>query len=270
VSKEEYILINRLLRKCNTDTLFNRLEQYISPVNSEWSNKLKPASQEKIEKVLRISRVKEAKYHLPKKYLEYLKYMGEGDGDLLSYALHANTDLDTIYSVYEGKKEDPFDIIEPNRYIFAFNTDVGVEYYITTKENGEQIIVSGNDKRYGMEYFSENFEKLMFQTAYDVYERKYNKYQYYLGTNRITLDNTLERLGIGIDNIFQMVDGVVQKYGFRKIWFSDAYHYYAFKENLSFGLRRDMALSGYVFGNDEKEVEKYGNILNKLLGTKKQ
>lgn len=252
------------------DTIYKRLEKYILPVDSEWSKRLKPAKQKNIDKVYSISRMEEVGYYFPKSYLEYLKYMGEDDGQFLSYGIHANTDLATIILDYEGKEEDPFDSIEPNHYVFAFNTDVGVEYYITTKANGKQIITSGNDERYGMEYYSENFEKLLFQMAFDIYERRYFKYQYYFGTNRITLDKTLQRLGVRIEDIFLVIDEMANKYGFNKVWFSDAYHYIAMKDNFSFWLHRDMAISGYVLGNDEKQVEEYGNILNQLLGTRKQ
>ena len=158
-------------------------------------------------------------------YLEYLKRMGNGDGDLVSYILHAKTDLDTLYSVYEGKEEDPFDTIVPNRYNFAFNTDVGVEYYISTTLDGNQNITSENDKRNGMKYFSESFEKLLFQSAYDIYERKNKKHQFFFGINRRDLDRMLEKLKIRIDDIFQYLDGFFGGHGFQKAWFGDEYHY---------------------------------------------
>ena len=266
--KDKGMKERRLPKEGSAETLYSRLKEYIIPVDPDWEKKLKPAKQEDIERIYSISKMKENGYKLPASYLEYLKYMGENDGGSLSYGMYANTDLTTIFLDYEEIKEEEFEWIEPNQYVFAFNLDVGVEYYITTKEDGRQVITSENDGNYKMEYYSESFEKFLFQTVYNVYERRYFEYGYYFGTNKITLDKRLDVLGV--EDIFVVVDEMARKYGFTKVWFSDDYHYIAEKDNISFCIRKELAICGYVVGDDEGEVEMYGNILNELLGTHKQ
>lgn len=119
-----------------------------------------------------------------------------------------------------------------------------------------------------MKYYSENFEKLIFQTLYNIYERKYFEYVYYFGTSKMALDEKLEKLAI--DDIFMVVDGMIQRYGFTKVWFSDEYHYIAEKGDISFLIEKKLAICGHVVGNDEEQVELYGDILNELLGTSRQ
>ena len=41
---------------------------------------------------------------LPEAYLQYLKYMGEGDGEFLSGALQAETRLSEIMELYEEEE----------------------------------------------------------------------------------------------------------------------------------------------------------------------
>lgn len=266
--KGKHMNKRRLPSEGTIDTIYERLKEYIVPVNPDWEKQIKPSRKMDIKRIYEISRIEETGYTFPDAYLEYLKYMGEDDGGFLSYGIHANTDLTTIFMDYNGKGEDIDDPIEPNHYVFAYNMDVGSEFCITTKENGRQIITSGNEENYGVEYYSESFEKLLFQVAYNVYERKYFQYGYYFGTNRITYQKMLNKLGI--DDMLPLAEETMKKYGFEKTWFSDTYHLIAEKEGITFGIWRDLTIYGYVLGNDEEQVEKYGGILNDLLGTNKQ
>ena len=86
-----------------------------------------PASEEKIEEWN-----KRCGKLLPEAYLQYLKYMGEGDGEFLSRALLAETELSEIMELYEGEE------IDLQRIKFAIlDIGCGEGWYIVTKENGK-------------------------------------------------------------------------------------------------------------------------------------
>jgi len=139
------------------------------------------------------------------------------------------------------------------------------EYYITTKSNGERMITTNFDESYHVDGYSESFEKMLFQTAYNIYERRYFETGLYFGTNRKTYLETLNRLGV--EDLFEKVDQYAKQYEFEKVWFSDKWHYIGVKENISFIVHIGLAISGYVVGNDKREVDEFGIILNNVLGT---
>ena len=69
---------------------------------------------------------------LPDAYLQYLKYMGEGDGEFLSNSLQAETKLSEMMELYEGEE------IDLQRIKFAIlDIGCGEGWYIVTKENGK-------------------------------------------------------------------------------------------------------------------------------------
>lgn len=253
------------------ETIFERLQQYITPVDLEWEKKIKPAKKCDIEKVYKLSRMQEIDVSFPAAYVEYLNKMGECDGEILLSGLYnAKSDLNTILRYYEELEidsdiEDP-DIIEltsPSNYLFAYNDECDYGYYITTKDNGKQIITSGDEEKYNLEYFSEDFEKLLFQNAYLTYERRYFEYQYNFGTSHNTYLSLLKRYEE--KDIFVLIDEIMKKHDFKRVWFSDSYHYIAEKGNISFGIWKDDAVYGFVTGESKEQVEKYGNIIKDIL-----
>ena len=120
----------KMIREGKEESIIERLEEYILPVYPEWRERRVPASEEKIaewnEKCGNL---------LPEAYLQYLKYMGEGDGEFLSRALLAETELSEIMELYEGEE------IDLQRIKFAIlDIGCGEGWYIVTKENGKQVI----------------------------------------------------------------------------------------------------------------------------------
>ena len=86
----------KMIRKGKEESIIERLEEYIIPVYPEWKERRVPASEEKIAEWN-----KKCGKLLPEAYLQYLKYMGEGDGEFLSRALLAETELSEIMELYE-------------------------------------------------------------------------------------------------------------------------------------------------------------------------
>lgn len=265
------MIVRRLPKEGSADTLYKRLKEYIIPVDLDWERKLKPAKQEDINQVYELSRIQETGYQLPISYLEYLKYMGEDDGKLLVSALHlSETNLTTILKNYEEMElfQDPDDMINPYEFIFAYNEECSSGYCITTVKEGKQYITSGEEERDRKKYFSENFEKLLFQTAYKKYEKEYFKHNFSFQTNEISVQEKYDNLQI--DGIIPLVAQKMSKYGFERVWFSDAYNLIMENENISIGIWMDFAIYVYVLGDDKEQVKQYGNILNKILGAYKE
>ena len=77
----------KLIREGKQESIIERLEEYILPIYPEWRERRVPANEEKIaEWKERCGKL------LPEAYLQYLKYMGEGE--FLPRALLAETNLE--------------------------------------------------------------------------------------------------------------------------------------------------------------------------------
>ena len=90
----------KLIREGKEESIIERLEEYILPVYPEWRERRVPASEERIEEWK-----ERCRNLLPEAYLQYLKYMGEGDGEFLSRALLSETRLSQIMKWYEEYEE---------------------------------------------------------------------------------------------------------------------------------------------------------------------
>ena len=163
----------KMIREGKEESIIERLEEYILPVYPEWKERRVPASEEKIAEWN-----KKCGKLLPEAYLQYLKYMGEGDGEFLLNSLQAETKLSEMMKWYEGEE------INLQRIEFAIlDIGCGEGWYIVTKENGKQVIEteigsihSDSEEEDYVEY-AESFEKMLCQEAYFLYEPKYYKYR---------------------------------------------------------------------------------------------
>ena len=163
----------KMIREGKEESIIERLEEYILPVYPEWRERRVSASEEKIEEWN-----KRYGNLLPEAYLQYLKYMGEGDGEFLLNSLQAETKLSEMMKWYEGEE------INLQRIEFAIlDIGCGEGWYIVTKENGKQVIEteigsihSDSEEEDYVEY-AESFEKMLCQEAYFLYEPKYYKYR---------------------------------------------------------------------------------------------
>ncbi|MCT4583976.1 MAG: hypothetical protein N4A54_03540, partial [Peptostreptococcaceae bacterium] len=93
---------NRVMpRKGSVETIIDRLYEYINPVDPKWIKNIKPASCEDIKKLESICGLKDVGIKVPKSYLEYLKCMGESDGELLSQMVGGNKNIKIILNLYD-------------------------------------------------------------------------------------------------------------------------------------------------------------------------
>jgi len=251
------------------DNILEVLSNYISAVDEAWSKKIIPASDDKIRKFKEVSHIIENGYDFPEAYALFLKNMGENDGGLLSDSLCGTANIDELishYIRYGDRLYDDFEM-EPNQLLFFLN-EMEAEYYITFQSDGAHIITTNFDDTYGVDGFSESFEKMLFQIAFNKYERQYFEHTIYFGTNKIKLEQTKKQLEV--DDILAVVDEYAQKKGFTKTWFSDKWHYIGFKENISLYVSLGFAMSGYIIGDDYSEIDKLAKEMCDIIGTEVQ
>lgn len=246
--------------KGEVSTIFSRLLDYINSVDKEWKEKIKPTTNLKIEKLIKVSQKEETGYPLPEAYIEYLKKMGECDGDLLVSNLHlAKTDINTIYNNYKEMliEQDPDDLIDPNMFIFAYNTECSSGYYIKTIKDGNHIIVSG-EERNKCDYFVENFEKLLFQTAYKKYESKYFNHERSFCVGQIDYEVYEKQ---ELKNIITLLKNNVMEQEINVSWISDKNHLIMFSNEFSIGIYKEFNIYGTIYYNYEKDFkELYKNV----------
>ena len=234
----------KMIREGKEESIIERLEEYILPVYPEWRERRVPASEGKIEEWN-----KRCGNLLPEAYLQYLKYMGEGDGEFLSGALQAETRLSEIMKWYEEEE------INLQKIGFAIlEIGYGEKWYIVTKENGKQSIGTDFRNNFEGEEYAESFEKMLCQEAYFRYESKYYRYRNYIPRDDEKSEELIRRLE---KDIFEEVERKSKKYGFEKAWYSDRSHYIGIKENMSFYINRrnGIEIRGDIRGENLEEVE---------------
>lgn len=255
------------------DTIFERLEAYISGVDKEWKDNIEAANEDEIEALYNYSFVKQAGITFPDAYITYLKYMGKYDGGLLRSGLYnSSPHIDDILFYYktwgeyddseEGFEED-FEFTNPYKFVFAYNDECDYGYYIYTKDNNEQVICSGDEARNGLPYYAENFEKLLFQNAFLRYERKYFPYEHEISASIMQYSVYLEKYEN--TNIFENIDKLLKRYNLNKVWFYDECHYIVANSSMSVMIRRDRIISGFITGEDETEVREIGLLIENMF-----
>lgn len=233
----------------NAKDFFERFSRYVEQLYLGWKKNIKGVSEEKIQQLLKVSGVNKNGYTLPEEYLIYLRMMGKYDGDIM-FISDLSFNLDTVLMVYDWFEEEdveknyqdsPFQIIAYNeicenaivldkRNNHIYNS----EYYDCLTENNQEYISN--------QYFSESFEKMLFQQVLDIY----------------LYDQIKEKLKfINIDSFsdyqsaYKHVDNVCQKYNFKKCWLSDDINYIA---DNGINTIYITGSHGYIIGSDPDQV----------------
>lgn len=247
----------KIIAKDKEESIIERLCDYILPVNPEWKNMWKPASEKGIEELRKKSGIDKTGYDLPISYIQYLRYMGEEDGGLLSHGLYgAETKLSAILKYYQK---------DSRNILFARCHEEG-EFYITTKENGEQIITTDFMEEYEIDQYAESFEKLLCQEAYFIYGKKYLKEKIDIGIDKSSnYKEIVKKIKIKKEDIFDKLEKYTEKYGYKKAWYSDKWHYIGIKEEISFDLDIIFGVGGDIIGDNIEEMEEIQKHIQKFL-----
>jgi len=85
-----------------------------------------------------------------------------------------------------------------------------------------------------LEVISKNFETILFQVAFNEFERFC--YTLYFSASEYDLRN---RISIyKVKNVFLLLDKIIEKYGLKLAWFSDTSYYIVLGTNLSFRVKK--------------------------------
>lgn len=244
------------IKSGTSENFIDRLIAYVDEFDSCWKKKIIPASNCQIDEIYNLSCLRDEGLDLPKSYIQYLVNMGEDDGGLLFDNLHcASTSLSMIIKNYqevigyEEVDEDCDDFTNPYKFVFAYNEECSCGYYIETLNNGKQVISDYEDRSYGREYLSENFEKLVFQSAY----YKYNHKKY-----RCSIAFTIANKEIELLNEFEKI---FSDLGYTKLWISDKSQYIGETQKSSVILKKGYHFYGQISCDSEYEIM---NLVKKI------
>lgn len=246
-------LVRELPNRGTCENMLKRLYNYINPVDSEWVKQIKPAAKEKIDKLIRVSRIREIGLNFPKSYIEFLEVMGENDGLLLSGWLRADTCIDRILEVYDWVEEDRKNGIEDEdfkerKFIIAYD-DISEERYIKIFEDGSHKLISGYEEIYKLGFLYDDFEKMIFFSAFEKYEKKY-----FLCQEKFLIEEKIYEDKLKITEILDLLENFAIIKGFKKIWFSDSRHLVLAKKDITLYLKQEMSITGFAFGMSKDKL----------------
>lgn len=233
------------------NTIYKRLSEYILPVDKEWINRVKSTDYDSIKKLRRFLGMEDAKLDFPESYIQFMKYMGENDGGLLSNVLLGSGSISQLLDLNEEIYLYERDTLEPYWFEFFLN-EMGVDYAISLKDINNQFIGISDEEK-----VSSNFEKFLFQCAVKQYEKKYFSINKSFGINAITSDKILK-----LESNQDIFENLSQKYKLKKSWFSDEWNYFLYSDEMSIYIEKRIGVLIRLYSNDNELLYK---IYNELL-----
>lgn len=237
--KSKYNLDNLLKKPKN---LFQDLIQYMNFIEEGWDEKLKPAGEEKIKKLIEVSEIGHTVYHLPKTYIDYLKIMGDEDGGLLNNMFYGHYDIDYLIHCYDDYWEN-----EENEFAFWW-CDIEPEpgYYIKFIQDNNYVIDLGEN---GIRCrYIESFEKFLYRMAFE----KFMRSSYYVNSefNLSYLNNIPNN-----EEVFSLAQEILEKNNYKRVWFSDKWTYIGIKGEsiVEIQLLSD-GINGFIQGNELQDL----------------
>lgn len=241
--------------------LFYNLSNYINQFNKEWLKKIKPASNTSIELLKIVSEVQKWREEFPKPYYMFLEMMGENDGGLLSGSLIGTANIIEIIDLYEEfHKFSPEVFGTP--YLSFFQREMGGELsFDLSGKYAKNILETDSGELFRIN--SESFEKLLFQSAFNQFERFDNYIEFSSSLNQLQKAIYIQEK----KDLFELMDIVAKNYRLEKAWFSDEKHYIAMGLDTSFCIQKVEGTIGFVTSDNEKLIEELVWDLTKIVGT---
>lgn len=232
----------------NANNLFERLFEFIEMYDTDWKNRIKPASENSINQLIELSEISKYNRDIPIVYRKFLKKMGQDDGGLLSEVLLGETKIDEIIELLEDYHKYDSDYFENLIFPFCIQ-ETGIELSFDLSSNNQEGIWITE----GSEIFrktSESFEKLLFQCAFKKFVSFSVRVCY--GASKKTLGETMRKANIS--NIFEELNKIIKKYGIIKTWFSDFEHYIGIGGDIVFYMEYHNGVVGEISGRNYTEV----------------
>lgn len=233
-------------RMGSPDTIFERLLEYINEYDKDWKNVIKGASEEQIERLREIAKIRRWTDDFPVEYLTYLRKMGVSDGGMCGKFCEGVGDIDSIIELYQD-----YEIYEPTTtdypyFSFYDRNTIGEQLSFSLAPGAEKTIVyAWRGMIEGI--FGESFEKFLFQSAFTAYER-YSSSVYFSASG--------EQVGAKIrgDRIVPTLDQICMRYGLKKSWMSDHKRYIARGGHINLAIEHDVGICGTITGDDGERL----------------
>lgn len=242
-------------------------------IDPQWNQKIRPASEEQIAELKRISGFAARGYEIPKEYLAFLRRMGQDDGGLISNYFDCYTDIRAIINYYQDQTgEEWFDENdEPreNQLLITIGAMTNEpDFCITLKEDGGHE-VSGRhytwSQKKATDYYAETFDKFIMQIVFHLYEQAKYQNTVFLSSCYNDIKETVQQYGDA--KLMQMIRELAQSYGFQPSWCSDQWHYYGFKEKCCLIIHRDFAYCGFIAAENLDDIGNIEEEINGLIKT---
>lgn len=244
--------------------IINKLNDYISAVDSGWINRLKPASEENLRLLKKYSGMDKEKLDFPNAFVEFAKYAGEGDGGLLSETLKGTFSIEDLVlenkETYERFPED----IAP--YNFDFLMDyLGMHYMILLGRKQEVYYGEWDEVDYDETCFmSTSFEYFLFQCAVLKYEEMFYKDSIYFGSSLHSFKESEDKRQS--DTLVSIMQTFVEKYNLECAWFNNNYFFHAYNKDISIILEKKGAVAGKIMGNNIWQMKEFIKPLLDMIG----
>jgi len=242
---------------------------YISQFDEDLIRIIKPASRNQIFRLKELLIFGENyKFELPKPYEVFLENMGANDGGLLSDVHCVTYKVEEMIEHNESYRQNPSD---PNKEIYltilqSFYSGEDFAFNFRGKQP-ENVIMT--DRVSYIDLVSENFEKLLFQTAFYRYQE--SVFSKYFTSSCMSIKDKTQRFDL--EDVFEIVletaTTVAKNYRLSKAWFSDFNNFTALGQDICFEIKRSGetgAAIGSVRGYKEEMVNEILDIFVTALG----
>lgn len=243
------------------ENIFQELFNYIDKFDKNWKERIKPASNSSIESLKSVAEIQKWCSDFPESYRIFLETMGENDGGLLSKSLIGTSNIMEIIDLYEEFHKfypNVFDV----PYFTFFQNEMGNELAFDLSAMGKCNILE-TDCGEVIHVYSESFEKLLFQSAFNSFER-FNTYIEVSGSS-----HQLKKKICNLEDeaIYDIMEELAMQWGLKKVWFSDKNHYIAVGAETGLYMEREAGMHGFVTSNHTKLAKELAKELTKRIGT---
>lgn len=240
------------------ESVIERLCKTVSNFDKSWLEKCVPASDEQIQQLENICG--QYGYSVPKVYLDYLTTMGENDGGLLEreWDGYMEPSIHDILELFAEEYSDAREHLQQGLLLFSYHwTDAHCYLSISKAENNP--VITDWEKH----YFAGNFEKYLFQKAFDIYQEKF-EYKSSVGTSINSCEAILKKYlfpcsicGGTAEEKMAFVRWIVKSLDLheKETWFGDNLHYFSYNAHyaLSVNIYQSLLL---IFSCDDIMLKK--------------
>lgn len=248
----------------DSENVIERLFATMSAIDSEWAMKIKPATQEQIQRLKDLIGFSQNGIEIPKVYLDFLEKMGQDDGGLLEneWDGFSEANIDAIIDYYDCVSEDAFEFAPKEFLLFLSHWSEAYLYLDMSKGDNPPVY---NYK----ELFADTFENYLFHMAFRyMYKKEYHISDNWLSFSQKQMDDMLKKKTTFNGTMAERMDYISQimnSLSFERVWFSDSVRHYYYKDGIVVLVCAYFSLGILVVGNDDNKTVKLKEHITNLL-----